>query len=74
VIQPSACGGGLMLSALEQNTTTGDRMLRRSIRVPSGVVISAVASLLPTNSLSTVYCISTSFSSTWLPPHRSNAR
>ncbi len=32
---PSACCGGVTLSPFEQNTTIGERMLRRSIAVPS---------------------------------------
>ena len=34
-IQPNACWGGVMLSAFEQKTTIGERMLRRSILEPS---------------------------------------
>ena len=42
-IQPSACCGGVMLSPFEQNTTIGERMLRRSITSPSDVLMRPLA-------------------------------
>jgi hypothetical protein len=58
-----------MLSPHEQKQTIGALMLRRSIRTPSDVRISPVASLLPTNRLSAVHCIAPAFNSTGLPHH-----
>ena len=60
-IHPSACWGGVMLSPLEQNTTIGERMLRRSTIVPSTFLIMPAASLLPMNSSSTINWISSAF-------------
>ncbi|CFM15762.1 Uncharacterised protein [Bordetella pertussis] len=74
VIQPSACGGGVMLSPLEQNTMMGERMLRRSMRMPSEVTSPAVARRLPTNRLSTMYWISGPLRNTCPPHHFSNSR
>jgi hypothetical protein len=51
-----------MLSPLEQKTTIGERMLRRSTAVPSEVRISPAASLLPTKSSSTIHWISSALS------------
>ena len=41
---------------------------------PSPVTISAVASLLPTNRLSTIHCISSALRRTWPPHHFSKPR
>jgi hypothetical protein len=68
VIQPSACGGGVMLFPLEQKTTMGNFIFRRSTRAPSSMVSSAGASRLPTNSLSATGVHSCAFSRTWLFP------
>ena len=57
-----------MLSPFEQNTTIGERMLRRSIIVPSEHLIMPAASLLPMNSSSTMDWISSAFRLT-CPPH-----
>ena len=65
---------GVMLSPLEQNTTMGERMLRRSMRMPSDVTSPAVARRLPTNNLSTMYWISVPFRNTWPPHHFSKLR
>src|SRR5271157_1700169 len=73
-IQSSACCGGVMLSPQEQKQTIGDLMLRRSIRTPSEVRSSPVDSLLPTNRLSAIHCISPEFKSTGLPHQVSNSR
>ena len=62
-----------MLSPLEQKQTIGERMLRRSIRSPLRVTISAVASRLPTNSWSTIHWISSPLRLTWPPHHFSNS-
>ena len=43
-----------MLSPFEQNTTIGERMLRRSMVVPSEDWIVPAASLLPMNRSSTM--------------------
>ena len=51
-----------MLSPQEQKQTIGDLMLRRSIRSPSEARIWPVASLLPTNRLSAIHCISPALS------------
>ena len=45
---------GVMLSPFEQNTTIGERILRRSIVAPSDVLMRPAARLLPTNSSSTM--------------------
>ncbi|MCY1305919.1 hypothetical protein D9M69_590550 [compost metagenome] len=63
-----------MLSPLEQNTTMGERMLRRSMRMPSDVTRPAVARRLPTKRLSTMYWISGPFRKTWPPHHFSKLR
>src|SRR5258708_1725417 len=63
-----------MLSPLEQNTTIGERMLRRSTAVPSDVRIFPAARLLPMNSSSTMNWISSAFKLTWPPHQRSNSR
>ncbi len=63
-----------MLSPHEQNTMIGERMLRRSTRTPSEVRISPEVSLLPTNRLSAIHCISSALSSTGLPHQVSNSR
>ena len=52
----------------------GERMLRRSMRVPSDVAIWPVDSRLPTNRLSAIHCISSAFSRTGLPHQVSNSR
>ena len=52
----------------------GDLMLRRSMRTPSEVRISPVESLLPTNRLSAIHCISPAFSRTGLPHQVSKSR
>ena len=70
-IQPRACCGGVILSPFEQKTMIGERISRRSSRVPAVVTISAVASLLPTKSSSTMNWISSALRSTW-PPHQSS--
>ena len=62
-----------MLSPLEQKQMIGERMLRRSIRSPSLVTISAVARRLPTNSWSTIHWISSALRLTWPPHHFSNS-
>ena len=52
----------------------GDLMLRRSTRTPSEVRISPDVSLLPTNRLSAIHCISPALSSTGLPHQVSKSR
>src|ERR1700758_1848871 len=71
---PSACCGGVILSPQEQNTTIGDRMLRKSIRTPSDVRSCPVDKWFPTNRLSAIHCISSAFSNTGLPHQVSNSR
>ena len=63
-----------MLSPLEQKHRIGERMLRRSIRLPSLVTISPVAKRLPMNSWSTIHWISSALRLTWPPHHFSNSR
>src|SRR5215471_1778333 len=63
-----------MLSPLEQNTTIGERILRRSTSPPSEVLIRPVARWLPTKSSSTMNWISSAFRLTCPPHHRSNSR
>jgi hypothetical protein len=63
-----------MSSPQEQNTITGERMLRRSTRTPSLVLMPPAASLLPTNSSSTMNCISWALSVTGLPHQVSKSR
>ena len=63
-----------MSSPQEQKHDDRRLMLRRSMRTPSEVRISPVDSLLPTNRLSAIHCISSAFSSTGLPHHVSNSR
>ena len=53
-----------MLSAFEQKTTIGERILRRSMREPSEDLTAAEESLLPTNNSSAMNCISQALSST----------
>ena len=71
---PSACCGGVTLSPFEQNTTIGERMLRRSIAVPSEVLIRPAVRLLPTNNSSTMNWISSAFRLTCPPHQRSKPR
>ena len=63
-----------MSSPHEQKTMIGERMFRRSMRRPSEVRSWPVLSLLPTNRLSVMYCISSALSRTGLPHHFSNSR
>jgi hypothetical protein len=74
VIQPSACGGGVMLSRYEQKTRIGERMLPRSMRTPSEVTSCAMDSLLPMKRLATMYWNSASFRKTGPPQSRSKPR
>ena len=74
VIQPRACCGGVMSSPQEQKTMIGERMLRRSMRTPSSVRSAPDVSLLPTNRLSAIHCISPALSNTGLPHQVSNSR
>jgi hypothetical protein len=73
-VQSSACCGGVMSSPQEQNTTIGDLMLRKSTRSPRDVRICPLESLLPTNRLSAIHCISPAFKRTGLPHQVSKSR
>ena len=64
-----------MLSPHEQNTMIGERDVAQvDAHAVGGVDLARSASLLPTNRLSAIHCISPAFSSTGLPHQVSKSR
>src|SRR5262249_51365101 len=59
-----------MLSPFEQNTTMGERRVRRSVVAPSEIAIFPAARFLPVNKFSTINWIPSASKLTCPPPQR----